>query len=184
MRFWNIQKIIAQILAGIPGVKNIQDDVILSGRTHEEHDERLKLMFKRLADRNITLQLDKCEFNKPTLTFYGFQFSKTGVSADPQKVAAIAVLYKPLNASKARSLLGMTNYCARFIELYANITEPIRRLTQKSVEWKWTDEQENAFHRLKQALSDSPVVGYFNPDKQTEIVVDASPVGVSAILRQ
>ena len=178
------QKIIAQILAGIPGVKNIQDDIIVSGRTQEEHDERLKLVFKRLADRNITLRQDKCEFNKPTLTFYGFQFSKSGVSADPQKVAAIAALDKPLNASEARSLLGMTNYCARFIESYANITEPIRRLAQKSVEWKWTDEQENAFQWLKQALSDSPVVGYFNLDKQTEIVVDARPVGMSAILRQ
>ena len=90
------KKIIAQILAGIPGVRNIQDDIIVSGRTQEEHDERLKLAFKRLADRNITLRLDKCEFNKPTLTFYGFQFSKSGVSADPQKVAAIAGLDKPV----------------------------------------------------------------------------------------
>ena len=44
--------------------------------------------------------------------------------------------------------------------------------------------KENAFQRLRQALSDSPVVGYFNPDKQTKIVVDASPVGVSTILHQ
>ena len=132
------QKIIAQILAGIPGVKNIKDDIIVSGRTQEEHDERLKLVLKRLADRSITLRLYKCEFNKPTLTFYGFEFSKSGISADPQKVAAIAALDKPLNASEARSLLGMTNHCVHFIELYANITEPICRLTQKTVEWKWT----------------------------------------------
>ena len=150
----------------------------MSGKTQEEHDERLKIVFKRLADRNITLGLDKCEFNKPTLTFYGFQFPKSGISSDPQKVAAIAALDIPLNASEARSLLSMTHRAV------ANITEPIRRLTQKSVEWKWTDKQENAFQRLKQALSDSPVVGYFNPDKQTDIVMDASPVGVSAILRQ
>ena len=120
------QKIMAQILAGIPGVKNIQDDIIVSDRTQEAHDERLKLVFKCLADRNITLRLDKCDFNKLTLTFYGFQFSKSGVSADPQKVAVIAAFDKPLNASEAWSLLGMTNYCARFIKSYANITEPIR----------------------------------------------------------
>ena len=52
------------------------------------------------------------------------------------------------------------------------------------VKWEWTSEQEEAFNKLKHALAVKPVMGYFDPHKQTEIVVDTSPVGLSVILTQ
>ena len=78
----------------------------------------------------------------------------------------------------------MTSYCFRFISDYATVCEPLRRLSRQSEEWVWTDEQQTAFEALKSKLSSDIVIGYFDAKKHIEVTVDASPVGLGAILVQ
>ena len=127
---------------------------------------------------------EKCEFNKTQITFFGVVFSKNGISPDPKKVQAIKEAAKPANQSELRSFLGMTNYSSRFIPDYASICEPLRRLTKQDAEWNWTSEQEDAFERLKSIMSSDTVITYYNPTRQINILVDASPVGLGAIMSQ
>ncbi len=182
--------IIRQTIDGIPRVRNIQDDIIVWGcgeNAQAEHDESLRLLFQRLHERDVTLRRDKCQFNLDEAKFLGYIFSKDGLSADPDRVAEIAELDQPRNAGEIRSLLGMTNFCARFVPHYSDITEPLRRLMCHETDgkaWDWTPKHDAAFKKLKKALMNSPTTGYFDLEKETEIIVDASPVGVSAILTQ
>ena len=60
------------------------------------------------------------------------------------------------------------------------MTQPLRELTQKNTPWEWTDRHDNALHQLKKAL----VTSYFDPEREIEINVNASPVGLGAILAQ
>ena len=76
----------------------------------------------------------------------------------------------------------MTNYCLRFIPDYATKTEPLRKLTHKDQLWEWTVEHDHTIEQLKDALIGAPVTAYFDPKRDTEIAVDASPVGLAAIL--
>lgn len=73
---------------------------------------------------------------------------------------------------------------ARFIPHYATISEPLRRLTKKDTNWRWTEEEEAAANKLKEALTGAEVMAYFDPKKETDILVDASPVGLGAVLTQ
>ena len=57
-------------------------------------------------------------------------------------------------------------------------------LTQKDVKWDWTSMHQEAFETLKRLLTSDTVMGYFDPSKNTELHVDASPVGLGAILTQ
>lgn len=178
------QNAVREALSGLPGVINISDDVLIHGKTQEEHDNNLHGTFQRLREQHITLNRDKCVYNKHQLEFYGHVFGANGMSPDPKKVESILRMENPSNATEVRSLLGMINYCARFIPNYATLTEPLRALTHKDVSWEWTDTQETALKSLKQALASTPVMEYFDPAKTTELVVDASPVGLGAILTQ
>ena len=76
------------------------------------------------------------------------------------------------------------NYCSRFIPDYATKTEPLRKLTHKDQPWYWTEEHDHAVTQLKEALVSAPVTAYFDPEKDTKISVDESPVGLAAILSQ
>ena len=64
------------------------------------------------------------------------------------------------------------------------MTAPLRKLTRKNVVWKWTLQHKSAVDTLKEALKAAPALSYFDPNKETELVVDASPVGLGVILTQ
>ncbi|KAK3726803.1 hypothetical protein QZH41_007213 [Actinostola sp. cb2023] len=178
------QNAIHETLDGIPGAINLSDDILVYGKTTEDHDQALRKTFQRLREKGLTLHKDKCEYSKDSLEFFGYVFSSQGISADPKKVEAILNIQPPSNATEVRSLLGMSNYCSRFIKGYATITQPLRELTHKDTPWQWTTRHDHSLNRLKEALTNAPVTSYFDPDRDTEINVDASPVGLGAILAQ
>lgn len=178
------QNAIRQTLQGIRGVMNFSDDIIVFGSTQADHDSSLTTLFQRLKEKGLTLNRSKCEFNKSKLEFFGFVFSANGISADPKKVLAVQHASAPTCVTEMRSLLGMANYCSRFIPDFATVTEPLRKLTRKGTTWEWGTEQESAFNHLKELLTSNTVMAYFDPKKNTELIVDASPVGLGAILLQ
>jgi hypothetical protein len=138
------QVTIQQVIEGIEAARNLSDNIIVFGKTQQDHDRSLKRVLTRLRDKNITLNKKKCEFNKVSLEFYGFVFSKNGISADPAKVEAIKSAENPRNASEMRSYLGMVNYCSRFIPDFATVCKPLRNLTRKNQSWIWTKQHSNA----------------------------------------
>ena len=178
------QNHIAEAIAAVPNALNTSDDIMVYGRDQKEHDEALEGVLQALVDRNLTLNKGKCEFNKPSIEFYGFTFGKDGISPDVKKVEAVQKMATPKNAKEVRSFLGLTNYVSRFIPQYANITKPLRDLTKKNTPWTWDAEHEEAFKKLKDVLSRSTAVSYFHPKARTEVVVDAGPFGLGAILTQ
>lgn len=178
------QNRIRQALQGLEGVENISDDILVHGRTQEEHDQRLRAVLQRLREKNITLNRDKCRFNKRSVVFYGHVFSAAGMSPDPRKVEALREAKQPINKDEVRSFLGLAQYCGRFIPNLASITEPLRRLTKNHVSWVWDNEQQQAFDSVRTSISEDCTNAYFCIEKDTELLVDASPVGLGAILAQ
>lgn len=178
------QNAIQQALDGIPGVINLSDDILVFGGTRAAHDQALKATFQRLREKNLTLNKAKCSYAQTTLDFFGYTFSDGGFSPDPKKVQALHDAPAPTNAGEVRSLLGMANYSARFIKDFATITQPLRDLTKKSARWDWTEEHDRSLGELKRSLTCDAVMTYFDPHKLTELVVDASPVGLGAVLAQ
>ena len=66
---------------------------------------------------------------------------------------------------------------------FAAITEPLRELTRKSAKWQWTDCQQSAFDIIKGFLASNPALAFFDSNKSSELIVDASPYGSSGIPR-
>lgn len=178
------QNAICQTLQALSGVKNLSDDIIVCDASQIEHDNNLRALFQRLKESGLTLNREKCEFNKSRLEFFGFIFSAQGVSADPKKVAAVQHAPDPQTPSEIKSLLGMANYCSRFIKDFSSISEPLRMLTRKDTPWEWGPDQQAALQVLKDSLTSDFTLSYFYPGRDTELIMDASPVGLGAILCQ
>ena len=114
----------------------------------------------------------------------GHTLSEKGVTVDDEKVRAINEAARPTTVQEVRSWLGLVNFCGRYICNLATIEEPLRRLTRKNTQWNWGSEQEKAFNDLKRNLTNSPTMAYFDHMRHTELIVDASPVGLGAVLVQ
>lgn len=82
------------------------------------------------------------------------------------------------------SLLGMANYCSRFIKDFASISAPLRTLTRKDAQLEWGPDQAAALRAIKDGLTSDTTMSYFDPNKETELTINASPVGLGAILYQ
>ena len=110
------QHIISEQLRDIPGTLNISDDVIVFGKTKQNHDDALRAVLEQFNSSELTLNKEKCSFNKnslDSLSFFGFMFSDKGISPDPQKVQAIHDAPPPTSTTGIRSFLGMATYCAK-----------------------------------------------------------------------
>ena len=178
------QKIISDVIQGIPRVKNISDDIYIGGFDNDDHDKNLVEVFRRLSENNLTINPQKCEFKVPKMIFFGHQFSAQGISPDPKKVADLKSTQPPTDVTGVRSLLSSAAFCSKFIKNFSLITKPLRRLTCKEVQWQWGVDEQRAMENLQSALSEQSTLSYFDPEKETILFVDGSPIGLGAVLAQ
>ena len=178
------QRVIQQVLADCEGTRNIADDIVVFGSTVEEHDRRLDAVLRRLMQAGLTLNKDKCRFRLTELVFMGHRLSRKGVTAADDKVAAVLKAREPSSPAEVRSFLGLVNFLGRFIPDLSTVAAPLRELTRSTAEWRWGEPQRNAFVTLKRQLSQRRTLAYFQQHAETQLVVDASPVGLGAVLLQ
>lgn len=160
------------------------DDILIHGANTEIHDENLKAVLKRLEDFNVTLNEDKCKFGVPEIEFLGHILTPTGIRPANDKVKAIKLFRSPTTSEEVRSFLGLVNYVGKFIPNLATITAPLRNLTHQNTLFAWDKEHQSAFDQLKACLTQESKLGYYNVNDRTQIIADASPVGLGAVLIQ
>ena len=76
----------------------------------------------------------------------------------------------------------MANFYRRFVKGFAAIAKPMTDLTKKDRDFTWSNEEEAAFQKLKEALTSAPILQVFDEDKPHEVWVDASVYAVGATL--
>ena len=75
----------------------------------------------------------------------------------------------------------MVTYVSKFIPTYSQISSP---LLEKDVVWHWTESEDKSWDTLKKLITQSPVLRYFDTSKLVKISVDASSLGLRAVLLQ
>ena len=161
------------------------DDVIVWGRTFEEHHQRLTTVLERFRTAGLKLKPKKCDLFRREVSFLGHLVSAVGVRTDPDKVAAIRGWPRPANVTQVRSFLGLASYYRRFIAHFAEIARPLHALTNKSPrEFMWTEACQTAFEHLQDALATAPVLRYPDPERRYILDTDASNCTIGAVLSQ
>lgn len=178
------QKVLEQILAGCPYTINFIDDIIIAGKTEQEHDEALNLVLERLKQNGILLNQSKCAFKMSEIDFLGHRFNENGMAASPSKVDAIRSFRPPTTGEEVRSFLGLVNYVGSFIPDLATVSFPLRELTKQNVAFRWSAQEQKAFEHIIAEMTRIESLSHFDPKLKTRVVADASPVGLGAVLLQ
>ncbi|GBL73575.1 Retrovirus-related Pol polyprotein from transposon 297 [Araneus ventricosus] len=160
------------------------DDIIIVGRTFEEHLSNLRKVFQRLQNANLKLSPKKCRFFQKEVTYLGHVISAEGVKTDPGKIKAVVDWPRPETIHDLRSFLGLCTYYRRFVKNFSTIARPLHKLTETKSNFNWTEECEKSFNSLKQALTSSPILTYPRTDKDFILDTDASNEGIGAVLSQ
>ena len=160
-------------LAGIKGVHKIIDDILVYAETESEFYDRLRQVFTRCRDNNITLSKKKIEAG-PVVHFAGFLVGTTGVESDPNKLKAVAEFPVPEDITGIRSFLGLVNQLADFLPDLAQVTGPMRDLLKKNVAFTWGPLQQSSFQKAKDIILASAKLAHYDPKRESCLLSDAS----------
>ena len=142
----------------------MSDDVLVYGQTQEEHDHHLTAVLERIQQAGVTLNPDKCQFSQERVRFLGQIVEGYGISPDTDKVKAITEMQQPANITEVRRFLGMANQQSKFSPNLAETAKPLRDLLSKRNQWNWGNCQQQAFQKLKDELSSSPILAHYDPE--------------------
>ena len=83
-----------------------------------------------------------------------------------------------------RRFLGILQYQSRFVINYAREISPLRNLLKKNQKFKWSEEEQTAFERVKELFGHSILLERPKEDEQFIMYTDSSSKAVGAILAQ
>lgn len=160
------------------------DDILIFSKSLEEHQNHVSQVLQRLLENKLYVKSEKCEFHQERIGFLGYIIKQGRLEADPGKIRAVTEWPVPTTRRELQRFLGFVNFYRRFIKNYSKVAAPLSSLTSTKVKFSWTTDANDAFLRLKSLFTLAPILIQPDSSKQFVVEVDASDIGVGAVLSQ
>nr|CDJ81316.1 RNA-directed DNA polymerase (reverse transcriptase) and Integrase domain containing protein [Haemonchus contortus] len=172
------------LTAGLEGTAAYLDDIIVTGKTIEEHNSRLEAVFRRIQDFGFRLRLEKCSLLHTEIRYLGFVIDAEGRRPEPTKIEAIQKMPIPKDVSQLRAFLGLVNFYGTFVRELHNLRAPLDALTKNDAAFTWSPECQSCFDRIKKTLKSDLLLAHYEPTLPLIVAADASNYGIGAVLSQ
>jgi ribonuclease HI len=160
------------------------DDLTVYSKNRLDHFGHLRKVLMRCRKFGISLNPSKSIFGVTKGKLLGHIVSDSGISIDPERITAILNLPAPTSKKEVQAFMGIINFVRRFVPDFVVMVKPIHNLLKQDHSFSWTDDVENAFLRIKKAISSAPVLAKPDFEKDFIIYTNATEEAISAILLQ
>ncbi|XP_026435129.1 uncharacterized protein LOC113332842 [Papaver somniferum] len=127
----------------------------------ESHKLHLQKVLSVLRQHQLHAKLSKCYFAQTELEYLDHIITAQGVVADPAKISCMTSWPTPNTIKALRGFLGLTGYYRKFVRA-----------------------AEEAFNKLKMAMTTTPVLTLPDFSKKFILETDASDSVIGAVLMQ
>ncbi|UYV83276.1 K02A2.6-like [Cordylochernes scorpioides] len=176
------QRIIEQILSGIPKTLVYLDDILITGETETDHLNNLETVLKRLNEYGLKANKEKCKLFQERLEYCGHVIDRNGLHTADNKIRAINDAPESLNVTQLRAFIGFVTYYHRFIRNAAEIMSPLYDLLKKGTKWNWSPSCRKAFKLVKHIVSSDQILMVYDPELPLRLSCDSSSYGIGAVL--
>lgn len=183
------QRLIHEVFRGLDFVFVYIDDLCVASSNPEEHREHLRIIFERLRQHHLAINVAKCEFGKNEINFLGHRVTSDGLKPLPEKVEAIKRFPLPTMVKQLKSFLAMLNFYRKFLPkamtTQAKLLEmiPGNKKNDRSP-LVWNDETTKAFEQCKLDLANAALLAHPSKTAELSLYVDASDIAAGAVLHQ
>ena len=149
----------------------------------------MRIVFQRLKEFSLRINVSKCEFGKSELEFLGYKLNNEGSFPTLDKVRAITNFARPKTIVELRRFLGMVNFYRRNLRHAAEVQAPLQKFMREFRKndkrlIRWDSEAESAFERVKSNLVNANLVSHPARDAPTRIVSDATEFDLEELRRE
>ena len=146
--------------------------------------ELIKELHKIATKENLKLAPEKSIYMVPKIKFLGQEIGNKTIKPIPSKIEAIKRNPSPKEKKDVMQFLGSVNFNSKIIQkLHINL-KPLYTLLHDDVKFQWTPELEKIFQDVKNKMTAEPELTIPNIKHPFFITVDASLVGLGAVLFQ
>lgn len=163
---------------------NYIDDILIFSKSFSEHIQHLTLLFQAIRKEGFRLKFSKGTFAAESVKYLGHIIQNNSVKPMKDNLISIKKFPIPKSQKNVRQFLGKINFYHKYIQNIAIKLDPLHNLLRKGREFIWTQECQKAFEEMKKILCSQPVLAIFDPDLPIYIYIDASLLGVGAVLKQ
>lgn len=147
-------------------VKVYLDDVVIYSRSHEEHQQHLRLVLERFRMHGLVCAPEKCRLATTNINYLGHIITYDSNLPQPGHLEKIRGFPTPRNIRELRQLLGTANWLRDYVKNFAIIAAPMTDLLAAKKKFQWTADAQEA------------------SEKTFSLQTDASRQGMAAVLFQ
>lgn len=158
------------------------DDILIFSLDKETHIRQVRQVLQLLLDAELYVKAEKCDFHVTTVSFLSFIISEGEIKMDPAKICAVSEWPTPYSRKELQRFLGFAIFYRKFIHGFSSIAAPLHVLTSSKGRFLWSTAAQESFLILKHLFTSAPGLTLPDPHRQFILEVDASNLGVGAVL--
>ena len=128
------QRVMESLLGNIPGLVVYIDDILITGKSDEEHLAALEVVLNRLQ-MALRLKKPKCVFMAASVEYLGHRIDAQGLHPKPEKVEAVKNALRPKNVRELKFYLGLLSYYTKFLPNLSTVLAPLYQLLRADLSW-------------------------------------------------
>lgn len=183
------QRFMNEILGDLGFCYVYLDDILIFSTSEEEHKAHLRTVLQRLNSYGLTVNVSKCIFGVPEISFLGHLITSNGTKPLPDKVTPILNYPRPKTVRELQRFLGCLNFFRRFLPHIAKhqvcLTSYLKGAKKNDrTKLDWSDNAEGEFKICKELIANAVLLAHPKPDAELTLHTDASDYAIGATLSQ
>jgi len=175
-------RVIKDIVKDLPGVVHYFDDIVIAGKTAQEHKRNLKAFLERCKLVNLTLNSKKCSFEVSKLDFLGHTFENGTMTPDSDRLRPLLEYPLPTTFKQLERFLGLAVYYSKWIKGFADVAEPLF-VSKNKRSFPLNSQSVQAFTNIKNSIA-SASLSVPVPGVPLTLETDASLTSIGSVLSQ
>jgi hypothetical protein len=162
----------------------IDDLLLTSCSTFEEHLQRLELVLSQFSEAGLKINANKSQFAVSEIEYLGYWITRNGIQPVHKKVEAIQCITPLITKKQVQPFIGIINYYQDMWPRRSEILAPLKWLTSKDVPFQWIDIEQQVFDKIKAIVCREVLLLYPDFNKPFHIHTDASHYQLGAVISQ